>query len=57
MKRKSGFYWVKYIGGRKWRIAEWYANESYWTFCGNDDNYYDNEDFGEIDERQIIKLK
>lgn len=48
MKRKNGYYWVKY--NKQWIIAKYYANK-HW-----DIGISINEgEFDEIDERQIVR--
>ena len=52
MKRKSGYYWVKY--NSKWIIAEYKDDGFYsrWMECGTDYTFDDSE-IEEIDESQI----
>ena len=55
MKRKNGFYWVKYKNN--WLIAQ-FCNpilenlKSYWLFIGSDMTYIDG-DFDQIDKSSI----
>ncbi len=65
MKRKDGYYWVKYCGD--WIIAKYTtyhdfdSSYSSWSFIGIDYKKHTwgacDEDFEEIDNNQIIKNK
>ena len=50
MKRKNGFYWVKYQ--KEWQVSEWY-NDSTWLVAGNENCFDYDEMFEEIDENRI----
>lgn len=51
--RKTGYYWVKYDG--EWQIAYWYQQVvGRWEWDHNDRSRTDDE-FEEIDEKQIIR--
>jgi hypothetical protein len=49
--RKEGYYWVKRNG--VFEIAKWDIG-SWWGLINDDASYFDN-DFSEIDERQICR--
>lgn len=55
-ERKEGFYWVKHNG--VWEIAHWveWITEHNWEICG-DPNFYQDNEFEEIDEEEIVRLK
>lgn len=50
-KRKSGYYWVKYINRSDWVVYLYYQNSGMWyvpnAFIGD-------EDLGEINETRIM---
>ena len=50
--RKSGCYWIKAFKDAYWEIAEYNNMFSVWTRIGGF-NIYKDEDFDEIDEKQI----
>lgn len=50
MKRKSGYYWVKYKGF--WLIAEYSAILDKWWLTSVEESFSENE-FEEITEKQI----
>ena len=48
--RECGFYWVRFHQEDKGEVAYW--NGMYW-FITESENPYEDEDFSEIDEKQI----
>lgn len=50
--RKSGCYWIKVFKDSYWEIAEYNNIFGVWTRIG-DFNIYNDENFDEIDEKQI----
>ncbi len=50
MERKEGYYWVKYIGGGDWQVAEWTGK--CW-FMTEDTNSYSDLSFHKINETPI----
>jgi len=56
--RKEGYYWVR-IGG-VWEVAKYYVSNgvlgNYWSTFGEHEGCWSNDDdFNEIDERQICR--
>lgn len=52
MKRKNGYYWVKYKN--TWMIAKWDYDLDCWNMVGNEYDFYDHQ-FIKIDENQILR--
>lgn len=53
--RAEGYYWTKYQGN--WIISEWRKLILYGHKWFIEDRVFDDEDFDEIDERQIVREK
>lgn len=55
MKRKEGYYWVKFNPDGNWSIARYESEYDWWYVFGND-NLLSESDFCEIDERKIERV-
>tara|TARA_R110000822_G_scaffold67329_1_gene164009 strand:+ start:2191 stop:2778 length:588 start_codon:yes stop_codon:yes gene_type:complete len=52
--RKEGYYWVRYTKSDEFEVAKWWPDEGDWT-RNHYEMEYGDEDFYEIDERQICR--
>lgn len=50
-KRKSGYYWVKYINRSDWVVCLYYQNSGMWYAPSA---FISDEDLGEINETRIM---
>lgn len=50
-KRKSGYYWVKYINRSDWVVCLYYQNSGKWYVPNA---FISDEDLGEINETRIM---
>lgn len=50
-KRKSGFYWVKYVNGTEWVVCQYSQNSCRWYVRGMP---ISDGELGEINENRIM---
>lgn len=50
-KRKSGFYWVKYINSNDWVVCRYSQNSGKWYV---QDTFISDSGLGEINENRIM---
>lgn len=56
VKRKAGYYWVRFKGDSEWIIGKYsYATTHPWEIVACDEVIKESE-FEEIDENQIVRL-